>query len=148
MDNCPPDDDNLRSALCKNPGCVDFGGAGVYGRSPATFAPWGNTAFLGGFELGELGTSWVGESGVGRLPEAEPKLWDVGENFEEMLDNHEFLLDVGPPGDGDLASPLIVIVFSEEPDLEIAGRGGMVCGEVGLSLICDSGISGFEIGTS
>ena len=65
-----------------------------------------------------------------------------------MLDNHEFRLDVGPTGDGDLAKPLTVVVFSEDADLENAGRGGMDFGEEGLSLVCFSGSTACEVGVS
>jgi len=62
-----------------------------------------------------------------------------------MLDNHEFRLDVWPLGEGDLASPFMVVAFSEEADLENAGREGMVCGEEGVSLVCFSCTTPFEI---
>jgi len=64
--------------------------------------------------------------------------------LEEILDSHEFRRDVWPPGEGDLARPLIVVIFSDEADLEITGRRGMVCGEEEVSLVCFPGTP-FEI---
>lgn len=136
-DSCPPDDDNLLNALCKKLGCVDLGGAGVYGTSPATFTPCGNIAFFG--EYGPVGTGGSapgdvagGVEGTGGLAGAPWALCAPGEeNFEDMLDSHEFRRDV--PGDGDNFGrlPLSVTVFSEDALLEKLGRWGIFRGGVG-----------------
>jgi hypothetical protein len=61
-DSCPPDDDNLRRALCKKLGCPVLTGAGVYGTSPLTLTACGSMAFFG--ELGPVGTGTSGIVGV------------------------------------------------------------------------------------
>jgi hypothetical protein len=129
-DNWPPDDESRRSALWRKLGPV-LGGAGTYGASPSSFTPCGNTAFFGALGPGGLCTG----GSTGDAPDCEAFALVfvefaacagcVPENFEDMLDNHEFLLDV--PGD---AEPFVgvrfnVAVFSEEPLRESPGLVGI-----------------------
>jgi len=69
---------------------------------------------------------------VGEVPE----LCDPGENFEDMLDSHEFRRWV--PGDGDLGPPFNVAAFSVELLLENPGRPGMGLGAVGECSLASS----------
>lgn len=146
-DNCPPEEDeSLRKALCRKLGCVDFGGAGVYGESPVAFAPCGSIAFLG--ECGPDGTG--GSSGLGVAGGVEAgealALCAPGENLEEILDSHEFLRTGDCPG---LPPPLTVIVFSEEallvnPGLVGVGDAG-TCSFAGVPLVLWTDIFVFSV---
>ena len=111
----------------------------MYGTSPAGFAPCGRMAFFGA--LGPEGTLASGVEGrlvaVGLFGEA-PALCEAGENLEDMLDNHEFRLDV-VPGEGVLDTPFTAAPLSvEEPLLENPGRAGIDIGfgDEDLPLAC------------
>jgi hypothetical protein len=96
----PPEaveDDNRRRALCKKLPCVDLTGAGVYGSSPAPFAPCGNMTCFGECGPAGTGTSCAGSAaGIcglegGGVPVPCDPGEDPDENFEEMLESQEGL---------------------------------------------------------
>lgn len=110
----PPDEDNLRKALCKKLGCDDLGGAGTYGVSPVSFTACCNTGFLGAAGAKDR------SSGASSIVAVEETLGLEGlllgpagcvpVNLDDKLDNHEFRR-VGVDS-GDFGLPFIIAGFS------------------------------------
>lgn len=128
----------------------------MYGASPGAFTPCGRIAFLGdrgpeGIASSDMevtvGTGWLAGGATTLL--CAP----AEENFEDILDSHEFRRNE-PGDDGFGEATFNVVVRSEDPLLENVGRlgtgmdfGGVVrCSFPPAALALGSGFDSFSVG--